>query len=308
MSDKAARTYNQQSNREKPRNASEKKVVFKPVLDNPFRVRWPSVPINLQNAVLAYLLTLMEGVALYHQESCKQSRKRKRQTKAEGLQKAKKKRLNEETTVDQLEDQMDTEEASKEIPPSENSLPQKPTILSHMVLGINAVTKRLEQQAREVRRTAVIPAPDEAMERLPPLAYVFVCRAEVNPPILIEHFPPLVASCNSVSGQQFVKLVPLPKDSEAKLAQSLGIRSAAIIAIDAQYPELSELAARVESVPLLTASWLTPAATPAQLVPTHIKHLQTSAPKDMKATKEERMREKLAAKARRKVKKTTGTS
>jgi ribonuclease P/MRP protein subunit POP3 len=285
----------------------------------------PSVPINLQNAIFAYLLALIEGVSAYHRESCKQSRKRKRQMKVEELQGAKKRRLDEGTAVDQRDDNMDIEETTRALDASEKPIPAKPTILTHMVLGINAVTKRLEQQARQVRRTAVIPAADETMERLPPLACIFVCRAEVNPPILIEHFPPLVAACNSASGQQFVKLVPLPKDSEAKLAESLGIRSAAIIAIDvrpphanhrpgadqipkSQFPGLSELVARVESVPLLTASWLTPAATSAQLVPTHIKHLQTTAPKDMKATKEKRTQEKLAAKERRKGKKMAGTS
>jgi len=45
MADKAAKIHTQQSNREKPRKAGERKVVFKSVLENPFRIRWliPSV-------------------------------------------------------------------------------------------------------------------------------------------------------------------------------------------------------------------------------------------------------------------------
>ncbi|EAU92807.2 hypothetical protein CC1G_01852 [Coprinopsis cinerea okayama7 len=295
MSSKTVKTYTQQSNRERPRNASEKKVVFKPVLDNPFRVRWPSVPLNLQNAVLAYLLTLLDGVASCHREHCRLSRKRKRAEKAA--------QSNKKRTLDagKAEPSQKDQEMEDAVILPDVTLPPKPTIMAHMVLGINAVTKRLEHQARQVRRIVLArPPEDQSLETKPPIAYVFACRAEVNPSILIDHLPPLVAACNSATGKQFVKLVPLPKDSEQRLAESLGIRSASIIAIDAQYPGLPELAARLESVPLLTASWLTPSAVPTQLIPTHIKHVKTSAPKDMKAAREKRLQGRMAAKQRQK--------
>lgn len=40
MSDKTARTHTQLSNRAKPKDSNDKKVVFKSVLDNPYRIRW----------------------------------------------------------------------------------------------------------------------------------------------------------------------------------------------------------------------------------------------------------------------------
>jgi ribonuclease P/MRP protein subunit POP3 len=40
MSDKAARTYTHASNRAKPLEPGERKVVFKSSLDNPFRIQW----------------------------------------------------------------------------------------------------------------------------------------------------------------------------------------------------------------------------------------------------------------------------
>ena len=47
MSEKTARILSQPSNRSKPRDGKEKKVVFKGVLDSPFRIQWylgPSLP------------------------------------------------------------------------------------------------------------------------------------------------------------------------------------------------------------------------------------------------------------------------
>ena len=40
MSDKVARTHQTQTNRARPRSTLDKKVVYKSVLNNPFRVEW----------------------------------------------------------------------------------------------------------------------------------------------------------------------------------------------------------------------------------------------------------------------------
>lgn len=64
-------------------------------------------------------------------------------------------------------------------------------------------------------------------------------------------------------------------------------------------PELETLMALLDSVPTLVATWL--ASTPRhQLVPTHIKQVRTSAPKDMKVAKERRLEGKTLVKQRRK--------
>jgi ribonuclease P/MRP protein subunit POP3 len=54
------------------------------------------------------------------------------------------------------------------------------------------------------------------------------------------------------------------------------------------------------TIPVLTASWLSNATPLPTLIPTHIKHLRTSAPKDMKAAKEARNREKAEVKKAKK--------
>ena len=50
MTDKSAKAYTHQSNHEHPRKAAEKKVVFKSVLENPFRIRWSNHPFTSPRA------------------------------------------------------------------------------------------------------------------------------------------------------------------------------------------------------------------------------------------------------------------
>jgi ribonuclease P/MRP protein subunit POP3 len=55
----------------------------------------------------------------------------------------------------------------------------------------------------------------------------------------------------------------------------------------------------LEPIPLLAASWLAPSQERPSLIPTHIKLLKTTAPKDMKEAKEARIQGKAAAKQRK---------
>ncbi|KAF8167617.1 hypothetical protein B0H34DRAFT_682528 [Crassisporium funariophilum] len=320
MSEKTARTHSQLSNRSRPRDNKEKKVVFKGVLDNPFRVQWPSIPINLQNAVLAHILQMLEGASELHHKRCAESRKRNRATQSlqSASGKIKRQKIQDQDRNTSHDDAMEVSESAPvlastdEIPPeivedplqhrntsAERLTVETPLILRHVICGINEVTKRLETQAHNSRRptTVVLPEQLEITELPQPLKYVFICRADVDPAALIEHLPHLVASCNSGHTKDYIKLVALPKGSELVLAQALGIRRVAVLGIDVDYPDPS-LELLLEPVPILAASWLSVPSLTRSLVPTHIKHLRTTAPKDMKATKEIRMQEKAAAKKR----------
>jgi ribonuclease P/MRP protein subunit POP3 len=178
----------------------------------------PSVPINLQNAVLAYILQILEGVSEYHDTCSALSRKRKRAAKSlcDGSPKDKKQKSQEQGIA-----ATDQDDAIK-----------SPSILRHIVYGINAVTKRLELQSHSLRRPTVIPTPTVEIQSSPPFKYIFVCRQDVDPAILVDHLPHLVASCNSAQASNYVKLVPLPKGSELVLAQTLGIRRVTVLGID----------------------------------------------------------------------------
>ncbi len=63
------------------------------------------------------------------------------------------------------------------------------------------------------------------------------------------------------------------------------------------WPEDLSLKSLLDKVPVLTAPWLSQIDTSRSLVPTHVKLLRTTAPKDMKAAKELRRKERAKAKA-----------
>jgi ribonuclease P/MRP protein subunit POP3 len=121
----------------------------------------------------------------------------------------------------------------------------------HMTIGINEVTRRLELQLKSVRHSVTLtttPHTSPILPNIPPIAAVFVCRADVNPPILLDHIPHLVAGCNSIrpgsntqGARQPLKLVVLPKGSESALAQALGLRRAAVIAVHVSISDVSIL-------------------------------------------------------------------
>jgi ribonuclease P/MRP protein subunit POP3 len=58
----------------------------------------------------------------------------------------------------------------------------------------------------------------------------------------------------------------------------------------------------LEPIPVLVVSWLSNSPLPT-LIPTHIKHLRSTAPKDMKTAKETRNRERAEVKKAKKSKK-----
>jgi len=168
------------------------------------------------------------------------------------------------------------------------------------------VTRKLESQINASRRTIIISDKGAALSEPPSssgIKVVFVCRADIDPPILIEHLPRLVSTCNSSPKQaNFVKLVPLPRGSELTLAAAMGLRRVAVFALDNSAPEISFFDSLLQSVPTLTAPWLVPAQKlpTKDLIPTHIKQIRTSAPKDMKTAKEQRAKGRAAAKKRTK--------
>jgi ribonuclease P/MRP protein subunit POP3 len=201
----------------------------------------PSVPINLQNAVLAYILQILEGVSEYHDNRSTLSRKRKRAGKScDAFTKDKSRKLQGQESANCQDDAVSSlvEQPSK---PSNDKdgvnigemTTKSPSILRYIVYGINAVTKRLELQSKSLHRpTTVISIPAVETQTSRPFKYVFVCRQDVDPAILVDHLPHLVASCNSAQASNQVKLVPLPKGSELVLAQTLGIRRVTVLGID----------------------------------------------------------------------------
>lgn len=227
MTERLARTHSHASNRAKPKqNTGDRKVVYKSVLDNPFRIAWPHVPINLQNLVFANLLETLHGVS---EVAKKRDLLRRKAKKDGGRQK---------DPSSMVFDVAGTEEGT--IAEPSNSDPKEDTppafaLLSHLTIGINAVTKQLESQSQAQKlMLSSAPTISKSINTRSPVSVVFVCRADVDPPLLIAHLPHLVAVCNrniSLNSPGII-LMPLPKGSEQTLAEALGIRRVAVLGID----------------------------------------------------------------------------
>ncbi|KAF5385237.1 hypothetical protein D9615_001283 [Tricholomella constricta] len=289
MSNKTARTHNHVSNRAKIRDGGARKVVFRGLLDNPYRIQWPTVPFNVQSAILALTLATLDGVAEHQLK-----RKRKRQPKADQQQQQpQKKRLVDAPSETQSPGFNDAQTVAIDGSSASASLEEvsfeRPIILQHLVIGINEVTKQLESQIRTKRLTVISTTSDpiQALHSCS-LQVILVCRADINPPILIDHLPHLVAAYNSLQPQSPIKLVPLPVGAELLLSRAVGLRRAAVMGIDSEWPDLNAFMSSLETVPTLAATWLTSSVPHPKFVPTHIKHLRTSAPKDMKVEKQRR--------------------
>ena len=212
----------------------------------------PSVPVNVQNAVLSRLILSLEGVAAHHATKITERHERKRRHGSQQTGPNKRSKTsagNEDGTSDPIatpvgtpsvpNEPMDTQDTDQEV-----VSPTVPQITPHLILGINQVTKRLEHQARAYRQTlsATKTLTDNGTYEPPPsrpISIVFVCRADVDPPLLISHLPTLIASCNSSrnslkdpESHPPIKLVPVPKGSESLLADATGLRRLAVLALD----------------------------------------------------------------------------
>ncbi|EKM48712.1 uncharacterized protein PHACADRAFT_61593, partial [Phanerochaete carnosa HHB-10118-sp] len=302
MTDGHAKKHTNKSNR--ARDNVERKIVYKSVLDNPLQVRWPNIPENIQNAILALIVSILDGVAEMHAKTQSTSRKRKKGEHTAEVVKKKYRLEEQESSCAGMH--VDTTSQSDTPTISADGATQPPIILDHLTIGINEVTKALEHIAKFRRRDMSSEQSDSPSVHMPTSRLVVVCLADINPPILVGHLPNLVAACNSAesSGDRHKTwLVPLAKGAEQTLAAAIGLKRVATIAIDASAPQFSSLEYLLESVPILTAPWLHPTPNArTELVPTHIKQLKTTAPKDMRAAKELRTKGRVEAKRRKQAK------
>ena len=198
----------------------------------------PFVPVNVQNSILALTLAMMDGISSYHLSRGRGSRKRKREIQKGSVQK--KRRTDDDLVNDSSVDitpdktqSASTEDMRTLSSTSLNLAPQPPKMLQHLTVGINEVTKRLESQIQRSRTTVVTTAADSEISLpRPSLKIILVCRADIDPPLLIDHLPHLVAAYNSIQNSDAIKLVPLPRGAESSLAQAIGLRRAAVVGID----------------------------------------------------------------------------
>ena len=334
MGERDVRVYTHASNRATVAS-KDRKVTFKSALDTPFRIPWlvpisrsasqmvmvfrPIIPMNMQNELLTHLISILEGVADYQIVFRRLSRKRKRGNPPDEVQ------------AEEKEDVISPPQGAfscftnhcyltRNLTNLQDSDTRVKSIVDHLVVGLNAVTKRLEEQVRKRPHSVTItkdgPTADTRAAK-PDLCLVLACRADIDPPLLIDHLPHLIASCNAIQ-KESVRLASLPEGAEGTLAKSLGIRRVTVIGFDVciitiahlqipdaykgEFPVMDGFKRFFESMPILSAPWLSNIRQARDLIPTHVKQVKTSAPRDMKAAKEERKKGRALAKQRKRIK------
>lgn len=108
-------------------------------------------------------------------------------------------------------------EADKSIPP-----PQRPEILDQVKIGFNDTTSTLESLAKRHQHPL-------------PLGYVFVCKYDISPRILVQHFPVLTYTA-SKGANSHIKLIQLPKGSAQRLSEALNISDTTILGVSINSP------------------------------------------------------------------------
>ncbi|KAG8829880.1 hypothetical protein FRC17_005840 [Serendipita sp. 399] len=192
-----------------------------------------------------------------------------------------------------------------------------PAILDHVVFGLTQVGKALERHIAGIRN-AIAKETTLSGDISYPVA-VMACRWDVNPPQLFSHIPHLVASSNTLATlyqQKFseayvipeIKLINLPKGAEASVSESIGLRRVSILLLTidfpkSKFPASDRMQELLRMVPRIATPWLIPTTNPTVLAPvfqpTHVKHLKTTAPADMKAARSERTEARKQARERR---------
>jgi hypothetical protein len=172
-------------------------------------------------------------------------------------------------------------------PPSTTTIRYRPELLDYISVGINEVTKSLEKRIRSGRfqlgdQSAFLPPPLQRKSArsknrggkgvkkvvaIPPVIptivnikseeheddtifdLIFVCRPDINPPSLVQHFPTMVAVMNGVLAaresssldsidegkQRQVLLIPLGIGAGKRLADVLGLGRVATIGISVRF-------------------------------------------------------------------------
>ncbi|KIL71664.1 hypothetical protein M378DRAFT_183036 [Amanita muscaria Koide BX008] len=282
MTERDARIHTHASNRATPVSGA-RKTVFKSALDTPFRISWPSISTEVQNELLTNLVSVLEGITEYQGTLSQLNRKRKHQDQEQSVE--------------------ESQEPDMQADDDDNRSSARP-LVEHLTIGLNAVTKRIEDQIRgkhQNSRTIPEESNNTLPETTPDLCLVFVCRADIDPPLLVDHLPHLIAACNALH-EDAVRLASLPRGAEATLAKTLGLRRVTVIGLDIEFPALERFKPYFDSIPILSAPWLSTIRHSRGLIPTHVKQVKTSAPKDMKEAKEERKKGRAQAKERKRIK------
>ena len=113
-------------------SAPDRKVVYKPVVDNPLAVHWPPLPASVRNEILNQLLQLIQGA-----QSPGPGAREKAARNDESTQSTENDDSQRTTATTQGQDAKGRDKGTS-----------RPALLSELVVGINQVTRALESRIR----------------------------------------------------------------------------------------------------------------------------------------------------------------
>ncbi|KAI9227088.1 MAG: hypothetical protein DHS80DRAFT_32106 [Piptocephalis tieghemiana] len=184
----------------KSKVGGDRRPVFRPVFDSPYRCLWPSIPSTKGAEWSSKLCSSIASIGIRHRKIRKQcAQAHVKSTPSSSPDGSKKRKLSETDTIKTNKD-----------------LPQTPLVLKHLSIGMSSVVRALRQARSGLE--------EESGPR--PILVVFCCKADVSPAHLIDHLPALAR-------QAEVRIITLPKGSEESLSRALGCSRVSVIAIKA---------------------------------------------------------------------------
>ncbi|ODV94916.1 hypothetical protein PACTADRAFT_50763 [Pachysolen tannophilus NRRL Y-2460] len=171
----------------------KKRQVYKPILDNPYTQsnNWPYVEPSVGKDILDLLCKLLEPLG--NANRIAHSEKQRKQRRDENRQKE---------VVFKLE---------------------KPEILPYLTIGFNSTVEALELKSKlnrgEIKKL-----------KKPDISLIFVCKADIQPPLLTQGFPILAVLAST--NENPCKLVQLPRNSIERLSAALNQPHTGIVGVN----------------------------------------------------------------------------
>ncbi|KAE8255830.1 hypothetical protein A4X13_0g2900 [Tilletia indica] len=235
-------------------------AVYRPLLASPFTVTWPTLSLADAEPLLHTLLEILVEHRIQLRDppakvTPKKKDKKKKAAAADPDPDA--------IEVDVAEDQPQEEELPCIRPPwlhvGINAVNQSveqsiATSVSDMHKDSKAASNLIAESGSTADATMSGTEPESAdadaaaadptsPTSLPKMRFLFVCRADVDPPRLVAHLPMLTCTLNAISSssspsstQGLCLLLPFSRDAELKIATQLKIRRCAVLGISEDAP------------------------------------------------------------------------
>ncbi|KAE8229497.1 hypothetical protein CF326_g5531 [Tilletia indica] len=231
-------------------------AVYRPLLASPFTVTWPTLSLADAEPLLHTLLEILveHRIQLRDPPAKVTPKKKDKKKKAAAADP-------DAIEVDVAEDQPQEEEPPCVRPPwlhvGINAVNQSveqsiATSVSDMHKDSKAASNPIAESGSTADATMSGTEPESAdadaadpisPSSLPKMRFLFVCRADVDPPRLVAHLPMLTCTLNAISSsssssstQGLCILLPFSRDAELKIATQLKIRRCAVLGISEDAP------------------------------------------------------------------------